>query len=220
MQWQLWWTGPLSDSFWWSLQCWHYWVSCHEPPYFPTLSGIQRWRHLHHRLNPPLGKAPSLQLHLPCCPVLPMFAPCRPSLQAPSQAATTAYSGTSTRAIRAFGALGAFQGARWCAEEARGRAGLRAWGRRAGRRREPGWGTTHQTTTGGGEGGAYLCLPVSSCHRWGTPSVAPPICHRWDVVCLKLCNMDSMWQNLSTNSNNEWFIESLTEEEENAFESL
>ena len=115
------------------------------------------------QVEPPLGKAPSLQHHPPCCPVLPIFAPCRPSLQAPSQAATTTHSGTSTRAIRAFGALGAFQGARWCAEEARGRAGLRAWGRRTARRRELGWGTTtgppldQQWRWGGWR------LPVSTC---------------------------------------------------------
>ena len=122
-------------------------------------------------MNPPLGKAPSLQLHLPCCPVLPMFAPCRPSLQAPSQAATTAHSGTSTRAIRAFGALGAFQGARWCAEEARGRAGLRAWGRRAGRRRELGWGTTTGPPVEVGRVAptwVYLCPPATGGEppRW------------------------------------------------------
>ena len=40
------------------MQCWHSLVRCHEPLYFPTVSGIQRCRHLHHRLNPLWAKPP------------------------------------------------------------------------------------------------------------------------------------------------------------------
>ena len=150
-------------------------IRCHESLYFPTVSGIQRWRHLHHRLNPLWAKPPpsnSTSRAVLSSRCLPPAAPhYKRHLRPPPPR-------TQGRQREQFA-----RSEPW--ERFREHGGARR--RRAG---EQGCARGGGALPGGENRGrgpldhhwrvaptcVYLCPP--SWHRWGTPSVAPPICHR------------------------------------------